>query len=691
MLLQILRGSGDDFYMGKIKKTGVIASALICSLLMGQGTYVKAAEVANTDVAQVSSSLRLQDDYYSAVNRQWLNTAKIDAGQMSNSTFMETNKVLTEQKKQIIKDLLANEKSYSENSDEKKIINLYKNTLNMEARNKQGIEPIKKMINEINNIKSIKDIANLNNDSNIGNPLIQFGCEVDLKDATKHALYIAPTSLSLGNSDEYVKPTENSKRLKGLAETYYTNLLTLSGYSQEQAKTKVDNLFKFENMIAPSITGKEESSKNDNIIDQQYNVYTLKQLDSLAPNLNIETIMKNNEVDNAKQIILTEPKWLEALNKIYTEQNLPLIKNYIEIINIASASSYLGEDFEKAETEFKNAFLGSQGDIPQDEKAINMVNSALGDPFGKIYIQKYFSDKVKNNVKDMTDEIISTYKNRINNLDWMSDATKKSAIEKLDKLNIQIAYPDKWKDYSKLEIRSYEDGGSLWENIENLSEFAREKSISELNEPVDKTEFGCSPQTINAFYNPTSNTITVPAGILQGAFYDVNASKEKNLGAIGAIIGHEISHAFDNTGAKFDADGNLNNWWTQEDYNKFEEKTKKVRSFYSKVKLDDGKNVNGDLTVGENIADIGGMACAFDILNKMSNPDYKAFFESNAVLWREVNTKEYGDYRLQYDSHSPNKVRNNIVLAQFEKFYESYGIKSEDKMYIKPEDRVQIW
>ncbi|MCE5219872.1 MAG: M13 family metallopeptidase [Clostridium sp.] len=677
--------------MGKIKKKGVIAGALLCSLLMVQGTYAKAAEVANTNVTTVADSLRLQDDFYNVINKQWLNTAKIDTGKTSNSTFMEADKTLTEQKKQIIKDLLANEKSYSENSDEKKIINLYKNTLNMEARNKQGIEPIKKMIEEINNIKSTKDIANLNTESKIGNPLLQIVCQVDLKDANKHALYIAPPTLSLGNSDEYVKPTENSKKVKGLVETYYINLLTLSGYTNDQAKAKVDNLFKFENMIAPSITGKEELSKNDNAIDEQYNVYTLDQIDSLAPNLNIKTIIKNDEINNVNKVILTEPKWLKSLNDIYTEENLPIIKDYLEIINIGSAALYLGEDFEKAATAFKNAYLGSQGDIPQDEKAIDMVNSALGEPFGKIYIQKYFSDKVKNDVTDITNQVISTYKNRINNLDWMSATTKKSAIEKLDKLNIQIAYPDKWEDYSKLQIRSYEEGGSLWENIDNLTKFAHEKSICKLNEPVDKTKFACPPQTINAFYNATSNTITVPAGILQGAFYDANASKEKNLGAIGAIIGHEVSHAFDNIGAKFDADGNLNNWWTQDDYNKFEEKTKKVRAFYNQVKLDNGKNVNGDLTVGENIADIGGLACTLDILSKMSNPDYKAFFESNATVWREINTNEYADYRLQYDAHSPNKVRNNIVLAQFNKFDETYGLKQGDKMYIKPEDRVQIW
>jgi putative endopeptidase len=401
--------------------------------------------------------------------------------------------------------------------------------------------------------------------------------------------------------------------------------------------------------------------------------------------------MKNNKTDKANKIIVTDPKWLKALNEIYKEENLPLIKDYLEIMNINGSAGFLGEDFEKAATEFNNSYLGSKGEIPREEKAINMVDSVLGNVFGKIYVQRYFSDKTKNDVKDMTNEIIKIYEKRINDLDWMSDTTKKKAIEKLNKINIQIGYPDKWEDYSKLEIRSYEEGGSLWENILNLSKFAEEKSLSHLNESVDKTKFICSPQTINAFYNATSNTVTVPAGILQGEFYNANASKENHLGSIGAIIGHEISHAFDNTGAKFDADGNLNNWWTAEDYKKFEDKTNKFRSFYSQVKLDNGKNVNGDLTVGENVADIGGMACVLDILSQMKNPDYKAFFESNAAMWREIDTKEYGDYLLQNNTHSPNAVRVNTVLAQFDKFYETYGIKENDKLYVKPENRLKIW
>ena len=678
--------------MIKLKRIKALVCALAVSLTLLPSVSVKAADVktSNSQSKIVQDNVRLQDDFYDAVNKAWLNGAKIENGKVSNSAFDEADKVLDGQKKEIITELLANEKNYPSNSDEKKIINLYKNYLNTAARNKQGIEPIKEIIQAVNEVKTIDDIIKLNEDD-IANPLINISCDVDLKDATRYAAYINTSSLSLGDSDEYTKPTEYSKRVKGLVGDYYIKILKLSGYNEVDAKTKVDNLFKLENMIAPYITGQEEASRDPDIIENEYNVYKLDNLDNLAPKVKIKDMMKDAKLDNANTIILSNPKWLKALNDIYKEENLQLIKDYIEINNIAGIAGCLGEDFQKAQEEFSKQYLGTNGDIPKEEKAINAVNSLLSEPFGKIYIQKYFSDKTKENVEEITKEIINTYEKRIDKLDWMSNETKEKAKEKLNKLGVQIGYPDKWEDYSKVEIRSFEEGGSLLENLSNIAEFEEEKQVEKINKTVDKNEFLCSPQTINAFYNPTTNTITVPAGILQKPFYDESGKKEKILGGIGAVIGHEISHAFDNTGSQFDGDGNFNNWWTDEDYKKFEEKTNKVREFYNNVKLSNGENVNGSLTVGENIADIGGMACVLDILKDTQSVDYESFFESNADIWREICTKEYEELKLKNDSHSPNKVRVNAVLPQFDEFYKTYGVKEGDNMYVKPEDRLKIW
>ena len=676
-----------------LKITKLLAFAMVCSLLISQGTYANAAETTNNSVSgsriQITDT-RKQDDFYNAVNKDWLNNAVIEQGKVSNSAFDEISSKLTEQKKSLINELIANKANYDANSDEKKIINLYENYMNSEKRNNEGLIEVNFIFQYLRNIKDVNQLKDLEM-HNVSNPMINFSCSVDLKDATKHALYISPTSLTLGNSDEYTKPSADTEHRKDVLIRYCSNILILSGYSEAEAKTKVDNLFKFESMIAPYIIGKEQASKDETAIDKEYNVVTVDELEKMAPNLNIKEQMKNLNIDDANKIILEQPKWLQGLNDIYTNDNLDLFKDYIEINNLVSVSSYLGENFTNAQTEFSNELLGSNGDRPLEEKAIATVNSLLDMPFGKAYVNKYFDPQIKTNVEDMIKNIVNNYKGRIEKLDWMSDATKANAINKLDKLRIKVAYPDKWDDYSSVDIKSYDEGGSLIENVLNIKKFNQEKDFKKLNEDVDKDEFVCSPQTVNAFYDPNSNSITIPAGILQKPIYDESASKETNYGAIGAIIGHEISHAFDTTGAKFDSDGNLSNWWTQQDYDKFKEKTTKVRNYYNSVKTDDGNNVNGDLTVGENIADISGVACTLDIIKQMDNPNYKDFFESYARIWRMICTPEYADYCLSFDVHSPNKVRANVVLSQFEEFYKTYGISENDKMYIRPEDRLQIW
>lgn len=676
-----------------IFKRRFITFAMVCALFMSQGTYAKAADTTDKTIAGNKTTItdvRKQDDFYNAINNDWLNSAVIKEGKVSDSAFDEISENLTVQKKELINGLISKKDSYPENSDEKKIINLYENYMNTEKRNSEGIAPINYIFQSMKNINDVYELKDLEKNK-VNNPMINFQCLVDLKDATKHALYVLPTSLSLGDSDEYTNPTSDSQHRKEVLSKFCIKVLTLSGYTQDEANIKVANLFKFEDMIAPYIIGKSQASKDDNLIDKEYNVVTIDELDKMAPNIGVKDMMKNLNIDNANKIILEQPEWIKALNDMYTNENLQLFKDYIEINNLVSVSSYLGDDFTKAQVEFSNEYLGSNGDRPQEEKAIGIVNSLLDMPFGKAYVNKYFDPQVKTNVEDMIKNIVANYKVRIQKLDWMSNETKANAINKLDKLRIKVAYPDKWEDYSSVEIRSYDEGGSLLENVLNIKEFNQKIEYKKLNEEVDKGEFACSPQTVNAFYDPNSNSITIPAGILQKPIYDESASKETNYGAIGAIIGHEISHAFDTTGAKFDSDGNLSNWWTQQDYDKFKEKTTKVRNYYNSVKTDDGNNVNGDLTVGENIADISGVACALDIINQMDNPNYKDFFESYARIWRMICTPEYADYCLSFDVHSPNKVRANVVLSQFEEFYKTYGISENDKMYIKPEDRLQIW
>ena len=675
------------------KRTKVLAFAITCTLLMSQTTIARAADISDNntkDNRATITNVRAQDDFYDSVNKDWLNTATIKDGQATNSSGMEVYEKVTQEKKELINDLVKNKENYSKESDERKIANLYENYMNTEERNKQGMEPVKKMFDKIKSIKSLDELNDLDK-YDIYNPLIKFACSIDLKDSDHYALYIYSSSLCLGDSDQYTKPTDDTAHRKEMVTKFYINILKLAGYTEGDAKVKVENMFKVENMLAPSIMGQEESSKDDSAIDKMYNVVTIDELDKMAPNLKIKDYMKNSKVDNANKIILTEPKWLQSLNDIYKEENLQLFKDYIEIKNLASVSSYLGEDFEKVNKEFSNEYSGAQGEISKEEKAIDMVNSLLEMPLGKAYVNKYFDESTKTNVEDMIKNIVDNYKKRIEKLDWMSDETKANAKKKLDDLKVYVGYPDKWEDYSDLQIKSYDEGGSLIDNVMSIEKFENDKELAKLNTTVDKDKMGCSPQTVDACYQPLYNSITIPAGILQAPMYDVNGSKEQNYGAIGTVIGHEISHAFDNSGAKFDSKGNLNNWWKDGDYSKFKEKTQKVRDFYSTVKASNGKSVNGDLTVGENIADISGVRCSLDIVKNMDNPNYKDFFESYAKIWRFISTPEVLDNQIQFDVHSPSKVRVNAVLSQIDEFYTTYGITPNDKMYVKPEDRLQIW
>lgn len=678
--------------MSKIKRWGIIAS--ICTLILTMSptsyTYVRAEET-NAQTASTYENVRLQDDFYEAVNSNWMNTTKIEDGKSTNSTFDEIEDTVTGQTKEIINQLLLDKDKYSSNSDEKKIINLYNNILNVEARNREGLKPVQKILDQIKAVKTTDDISKLWSNKDVINSTMRFIVERDIKDAKTNILYIDSTGLSLGDSDEYTYPTEETVKNKKLTEEYYNKILTLSGYSTEEAKVKVENMFKFEEMIAPYIMGKNEKSVTSNLIDAMYNVYTVDQLNELAPNLNLPVVMSSLGIDKASKIILEEPKWLEGLNKIYTQENVPIIKNYIEIVNLIYASNYLSEDFEKANEEYESSLLGITGTVSKENDAIDTINSSMGMAIGKIYAERYISPKTKEDVENITKEIIQTYKKRINNLDWMSSSTKKNAIEKLDKLKVKIGYPENWLDYSKINIKSYEEGSSLFENMRILRNFANECEFSKINKQMGELQESFTPQTVNAFYSANENSIIIPGGLIQGHFYNPNGSTEENLGGIGTIIGHEISHAFDNTGALYDADGNLDDWWNEDDYKQFQEKAYKIAQFYSFIEALPGEYVDGYRTVGENIADIGSMSCLIDILSTMKDPNYKAFFESYAVTWRQISTKEYDEYVLLLDDHSPNEYRVNAVLAQFQKFYDTYGITENDGMYINPKYRLGIW
>ncbi|NFN93892.1 M13 family metallopeptidase [Clostridium botulinum] len=660
--------------------------ALILSVFI-INSFINYDVFASEAITQSNNEIRLQDNFYETVNKEWLEKSILKQDEEAKSTFTETKDKVNNDTKRIFNDLLIHENKYLSNTDEKKIINLYNNSINISERNNQGAEPIKKYTKKIKEAKNIDELTKLLGDPtiNIFSNLINFSVGSDIYDNKNNALYISSTRLVLGDSDQYRNETDKTKNNKENMEKYLVNILILSGYSREEANKKVSNLFYFENQLASSIIGVNEFADYYNNQENNYKTYKISDINELSNNLDLSYIIKNLGYENVDKVILFEPKWLDKLNEIYNEENLQVIKDYTEVCMISAASKYLSENF-------RNEYLALQkslydiDNISLEDETKELVKKNFNSVLSKLYVGEVFSEEIKNDVKNITEEIISTYSNRIKNLEWMSASTKDNAIKKLNNIKVNIGYPEEWTDYSNLEIKSYKEGGSLLENIINLEKFSYKKPVN-AKESFNKI----SPEDVNAYYDAESNEITIPAAILQKPFYDINESKEKNLGGLGVIIGHEITHAFDNNGSKFDENGKIKNWWTDEDYKKYEDKIKRIEEVYGNIEALPGIKVNGEITLGENIADIGSMTCMLDILDNIPNANYDEFFRNFATVWRDITTEEYKVLLLKIDSHSPSDVRVNTVLQQFEKFYEIYNVTENDDMYIKVKDRLSIW
>ncbi|ACD52423.1 M13 family peptidase [Clostridium botulinum] len=671
--------------MIKYKKI-VRTLALILSVFI-INSFINYDVFASEAIAQSNNEIRLQDNFYETVNKEWLEKSILKQDEEAKSTFTETKDKVNNDTKRIFNDLLIHENKYLSNTDEKKIINLYNNSINISERNNQGAEPIKKYTQKIKEAKNINELTKLLGDPtiNIFSNLINFSVGSDIYDEKINALYISSTRLVLGDSDQYRNETDKTKNNKENMEKYLVNILMLSGYSREEANKKVSNLFYFENQLASSIIGVNEFADYYNNQENNYKTYKISDINELSNNLDLSYIIKNLGYENVDKVILFEPKWLEKLNEIYNEENLQVIKDYTEVCMISAASKYLSENF-------RNEYLALQkslydiDNVSLEDETKELVKKNFNSALSKLYVGEVFSEEIKNDVKNITEEIINTYSNRIKNLEWMSASTKDNAIKKLNNIKVNIGYPEEWTEYSNLEIKSYKEGGSLLENIINLEKFSYKKPVN-AKESFNKI----SPEDVNAYYDAESNEITIPAAILQKPFYDINESKEKNLGGLGVIIGHEITHAFDNNGSKFDENGKIKNWWTDEDYKKYEDKIKRIEEVYGNIEALPGIKVNGELTLGENIADIGSMTCMLDILDNIPNVNYDEFFRNFATVWRDITTEEYKVLLLKIDSHSPSDIRVNTVLQQFEKFYEIYNVTENDDMYIKVKDRLSIW
>lgn len=671
--------------IASVSKKGVVtakgAGSVKITVKAKDGTEKK--ETVYVTVRKAGSAVRLQDDFYQAINESTLSQHTLLENQSQWNGFYELNKNITDNLSGIIDGLAAEKDKYENGSTEQKIVDFYLLARDMDARDKAGVTPLKPYIDQIDQAKTVAEfvqvLAQLNR-CGVGN-LFAFGVSQDIMDSNKYMLldngptYVLPKDYMQGDENEPVRQALLA---------FIKQMFVLAGESEQKAEQIAGPVFDLQKEFALSGLGAEDQYN----VEKIYNPYTKEELQSLYSNCDIEAVLKTIGITKFDKCIVAVPENAKKVNGYLTQENLELLKNYTKFALYTACSDYLTSAHHKALLDLNVSLLGPQEQKTMDTVAKELTQTLFSWEFGKLYTDRYFPEESKKEVESLTKELLSTFRDRIQKLDWLSDATKTKAVKKLDTMKVKIGYPDKWPSY--LNEISIDPSTGMVENLLNIQEALNADVQEQLDSGVDKEKWIMTPQTVNACYNPQANDITFPAAILQAPFYDKNADYATNLGGIGTVIGHEITHAFDTNGATYDENGNYSNWWTQEDMAQFMARADLVKKYFSGIEVTNGVFQNGDLTITENIADMGAMACALQIVGDDRDAQRKVF-ESNANIWASNQTDQYRDYLLTMDVHSLNKVRVNAVLPLFDQFYEVYEVSKKDAMYVAPEDRVQIW
>lgn len=661
----------------------------------GKTVATKTQKDEGLNLSYRDTSVRPQDDFFNYVNGGWLKTAKIPSDKSSWGSFNQLREDTDNNSMNILKEILKSK--YPAGSEGQKIQALYTTYTDWTKRNALGISPIKADLDKVDAIKDLKsfqqyiDQATLTGD----NPFYGWGAGADMKNSKMNAVYLGGPRLGLGK-DYYQKENEANTAILADYKNYITTLLGVIGY--QNSASVAQNVLDFEKRMAKTLLTNEQA-RDANL---RYNPKTVAELPALVKNVDLPDYLKTVGV-NTDKVIIGEINYYKNLDSFINQENLPLIKDYLKYRIIASNASNLDQKLDDIQFNFYSKRMqGQQEQRSMDKRGLSFVNGIVGEAFGKLYVEKYFPAEAKAEMVVLVDYVKKAFASRIKKLDWMSSVTKEKALDKLNKFTVKVAYPDKWKDYSKLTLKSDADGGSLYSNLQEISKWQYQKSLEKVGKPVDKTEWGMTPQTVNAYYSSSNNEIVFPAAILQPPFFNFKADAAVNFGGIGAVIGHEISHGFDDSGSRFDGDGNLNNWWTDEDRKKFEAATQKLGAQYDTYEPVKGSHVNGKFTMGENIGDLGGVNVAYEALQMYlkdkGNPGKisdltqdQRFFMSWATVWRTLSTDQYKVNQVKTDPHSPGEYRAFAPLVNVDAFHNAFDIKPGDKLYKKPEDRIKIW
>ena len=660
----------------------------------------KQNEATGINVSYMDKSVNPADNFNQYVNGSWLDKTEIPSDRTRWGSFDELRKSTDDDVMAILKEAI-NDKTIDPNSDQAKAISLYKTVLDTLSRNKAGIDPLKPYLTKINNVQNADQLIALLSEMEPEMGLGFLGSYIgaDAKNSNKNVIYLGTGSLGLPDRDYYVSdaPDNKEKREKYLA--HITRMLQYIGESEATANANAKNILALETKMSTATFDRVERRDRR----KTYNPMSFSDLQKLAPSVKWDVYFQNVGIGKVDSLVVSQPKYVQAVETILNENQVEDWKAYMRWTALRGTSGLLATEIENANWEFYGKTLtGAVKQRPAEERALATVNGRLGEALGKLYVAKKFPPEAKAKAQAMIANVMQAFDNRISNLPWMTKATKENAKIKLNKFRVKIGYPDKWKDYSALIMKSPEQGGTYFENSRLYTKWSHIKNIEKLGKPVDKEEWGMSPQTVNAYFSPTNNEIVFPAAILQPPFYNYKADEAVNYGGIGAVIGHEISHGFDDSGSRYNAEGNLINWWSDEDLSQFTSLGSALADQYSALEPLPGIFVDGKFTLGENIGDLGGVNAAFDglqiYLKANENPGLidgftpeQRFFISWATIWRSKMRDEAIKNQVKTDPHSPGMYRAYVPLQNVEAFYKAFNILPHNSMYLPSDKRVKIW
>lgn len=632
------------------------------------------------------SDIRIQDDLFEYVNHDWLEQAVIPADKPSTGGFATLRDEVETLMIKELDDMCA--KGEYPNEVMKNACLLYAAIKNTKKRNKAGMKPVQKDLAKIYKLNGVSALnRNLKEFMLAGFPLpFNCGVDVDMMNTEKHCVMIAGPSTILPDTTYYKEEMGEQKAMMiGMWSNVTKTILAQTKLTEEEQATYLENTLKFDELIAKYVKSSEEWSEYVKI----YNPMTTRRVSSLLKPIKFRKLLQDVFEVAPETIIVADPRWIKGFKEIFNEENFELYKSWAYVTKLLSSCKYLSEELRDLSGSFMRALQGVQVMSAPDKFAFNTATMMVySQPVGLYYGEKYFGEEAKKDVVEMVYEIINKYKERVKANPILEEATKEKAILKLSTMRVKMGYPDKIDE--KYYNYIFDDTKSVYENMQTFYRQRALEEIAKLNKGKDREEWAMPGHMVNACYDPFNNDITFPAAILQAPFYSIKQTRSQNLGGIGAVIGHEISHAFDNNGAKCDENGNLKNWWTKEDNKRFNQKTKEMIKQFDGIELPWGK-VNGTLVVSENIADNGGMAVTLAIMKDTKGANYEEYFMNWARVWCVKAKDEYKKLLLTIDVHGPAYLRANIPPRNFSEWYETFNVTKKDKMYIAPNKRIVIW